>query len=261
MSKRPSTADHDPSVTEPGDGDPFLSRWARRKSVARAGGDPEVQLREKPADGDMPATAAPAADEQHPPVELTDEDMPAVDTIDEGTDMSGFFSPKVTEAVKKAALRKFFHSPAFNFVDGLDDYDEDFRNFAPLGDIVTSDMRSQIERKAEAAKERLSEDGQVGDESEDGRGRAKHDCGDAGDRAVHGENPEDARAGTPAAKTPPAERADRADESSEAVDGDSARRPSAAKEPDAPGVTREPGSAARAGPGKLRPKGAADNDA
>ncbi|GMQ76327.1 MAG: hypothetical protein BMS9Abin01_1600 [Gammaproteobacteria bacterium] len=267
MSKRPSTTDHDQSVTEPGDGDPFLSRWARRKRVARAGGDPDAQQPEKSLDGELPAGAAPSAGEQplggdqRPPAELTDEDMPAVDSIDESTDMSGFFSSKVSAAVKKAALRKFFHSPAFNVVDGLDDYDDDFRNFAALGDIITSDMRSQMEREAEAARESLSEDGQAGDtpaaqappaehvgeadespetvdESRDGRGRAKHDCRDAGGRAMHGAIAEDARA-----------------------DEDSAPRKSAGAEPDEPGVTRDPGRQAKAGPGKLRLKGAADNDA
>ncbi|GMQ77204.1 MAG: DUF3306 domain-containing protein [Gammaproteobacteria bacterium] len=235
MSKRPSTTDRDQSITEPGDGAPFLSRWARRKRVARAGGDPDAQQPEKSFDGEMPAAAAPITGEQpldgdhRPPVELTDEDMPAVDAIDESTDMSGFFSPKVSAAVKKAALRKFFHSPAFNVVDGLDDYDDDFRNFPPLGDIVTSDMRSQMEREARAAGESL---------------------------AKHGEAAE-----APASQAPPAEHVDETLEPLEMADEDSAPRQSAAAELDEPGVTRDPGRAAKAGPGKLRPKGAADNDA
>ncbi len=256
MSKRPSTADHRPSVTESGEGDAFLSRWARRKRAARAGRDPEAQEPETPVDGEMFAKAAPTVGDEplsgddHQPVELTDEDMPAVDAIDENTDMSGFFSPKVTEAVKKAALRKFFHSPAFNIVDGLDDYDEDFRNFAALGDIITSDMRSQMEREAERARERQAGDAQAADESEDARA-------------------EDARAEAPASQEPPSAQVDEtdaslqtADESRDGrVDEDSALPRSAAGESDAPGVTREPGGYANAGPGKLRPKGAAESNA
>ncbi len=305
MSKRPSTTDHDQSITEPGDGDPFLSRWARRKRVARAGGDPDAQQPETSLDGEMPAAAAPIAGQQphggddRPPVELTDEDMPAIDAIDESTDMSGFFSPKVSAAVKKAALRKFFHSPAFNIVDGLDDYDDDFRNFPALGDIITSDMRSQMEREAEGARESLAKDGQAAeeaaDESRDGRGtspgmdeversttagtqeveqcteqlptepRAKQ-AGIVPDNPPHSPHPwgSDARAETPAAQTPPAEHADetdKTDEPPETADDDSAPRQSAAAEPDEPGVTRDPGGHAEAGPGKLRPRGAADNDA
>ncbi len=243
MSKRPSKTDRHPSVTESGDGDAFLSRWAQRKRVARAGEDPDAQEPERSLDGEMLAKAAPTVGEaplegeDRQPVELTDEDMPAVDAIDENTDMSGFFSPKVTEAVKKAALRKFFHSPAFNIVDGLDDYDDDFRNFAALGDIITADMRSQMEREAERARENLAKDGPAADESRD------------------------PRAETPPSQEPPAAHADEADEPLEMADEDSAPRQSAAGESDEPGVTRDPGRHAKAGPGKLRPKGAADSDA
>ncbi|MCK5362853.1 MAG: DUF3306 domain-containing protein, partial [Gammaproteobacteria bacterium] len=158
MSKRPSTANRDPSATESGDDELFLSRWARRKRAARVTADVDTELAESSPQGEKLAESAPVSADPAPvgedsqPPELTDEDMPPLDGIDENTDMSGFFSPKVTQAVKKAALRKFFHSPAFNIVDGLDDYDEDFRNFAALGDIVTSDMRSQMEREAERAR-------------------------------------------------------------------------------------------------------------
>ena len=251
MSKRPSKTDRHPSVTESGDGDAFLTRWAQRKRVARAGGDPDAQEPERSLDGEMLAKAAPTVGEaplegdDRQPVELTDEDMPAVDAIDENTDMSGFFSPRVTEAVKKAALRKFFHSPAFNIVDGLDDYDDDFRNFAALGDIVTADMRSQMEREAERARESLAKDGPAADESRDGRGSAT----------------QDARAEMPPSQEPPAAHADETDEPLEMADEDSAPRQSAAGESDEPGVTRDPGRHAQAGPGKLRPKGAADSDA
>jgi len=131
-----------------------LSRWARRKRVARTDAA-DTAVGESTSEA-QEITKAVDAGEDSPAPELTDEDMPTLDGIDENTDMSGFFSPKVTQAVKKAALRKFFHSPAFNIVDGLDDYDEDFRNFAALGDIVTSDMRGMAEREAERAREAMA---------------------------------------------------------------------------------------------------------
>ena len=43
------------------------------------------------------------------------------------------------------ALRKLFQTAKFNVRDGLDDYDEDFRDFAALGDILTVDMKHQQE--------------------------------------------------------------------------------------------------------------------
>ena len=238
MSKQPRTTDRHPSVTESEDGDGFLGRWARRKRVARAGGDPDSQESEKPDDSEMLAKAAPSVGEEAPladtdsqAVELTDEDMPAVDTIDENTDMSGFLSPKVSKAVKKAALKKFFHSPIFNIVDGLDDYDDDFRNFEALGDIITSDMRGQMEREAERVKQSLEKDGEAA------------------------ETPETAP------QDPAVAQADAAEAAPPCADGDSVPREVAEDDSDEAGVTREPGRQAAAGGGKLRPKGAVDSDA
>jgi hypothetical protein len=223
MSKRPSTADHDPSVTESGDGEPFLNRWARRKSVAGTGGDAHTAADESPVEGQEITDAAAAGEDSQAP-ELTDEDMPTLNSIDENTDMSGFFSPKVTQAVKKAALRKFFHSPAFNIVDGLDDYDEDFRNFAALGDIVTSDMRGMMEREAERAREAMAKDGQEGATPA----------------------PSDVRA----AQADDTEEKDREDGPSVIADEDATSEQVAALEA---GVTREPGRQAGMAGGKLRP--------
>ena len=237
MSKRPSTADPDQSATESGDGDAFLSRWARRKRVAYTGGDPDAVAGESSREGAEPANPvsvnaeSPDVGEDAQPQELTDEDMPSVDSIDEDSDMSGFFSPKVSQAVKKAALKKFFHSPLFNIVDGLDDYDDDFRNFEVLGDIITSDMRGQMEREAERAREAVAKD--------DG----------------NSESP--APAGARVEQVDDVAEVDDADEATQAADDHPPPEQVAAAEP---GVTREPGGKPQAGHGKLRPKGGADDD-
>jgi hypothetical protein len=237
MSKRPSTADRDPSVTDSGDGDPFLSRWARRKAAVRSGADPDAARGESSLDAEKRAAAPPVTAESMPAgdesraQELSDEDMPALESIDDNTDMSGFFSSKVTQAVKKAALRKFFHSPAFNVVDGLDDYDDDFRNFAALGDIITSDMRSQMDREAERDREAAENT------------HAENTHGDS-------ESPvaEQAREEEEGAEHQPDEIADQ----------NAAPEQAAAAEP---GVTRDPGARARYSHGKLRPRDATDEDA
>ena len=62
--------------------------------------------------------------------------------------MSGFLSPKVSEELRQIALRKLFSLPQFNVSDGLDDYNEDFTSFAKLGDILTADMKHQMEVEA-----------------------------------------------------------------------------------------------------------------
>ena len=134
-----------PGATDKEDG--FLTRWSRRKQQSNKE-EPEEPENDAAADAENQAETAPVK---------RDEDMPAIESIDENSDVSDFFSPGVSEALRKAALRKFFHSPAFNIVDGLDDYDDDFKTFQALGDIVTADMRHQQEleqqRKEELEKE------------------------------------------------------------------------------------------------------------
>jgi hypothetical protein len=54
-------------------------------------------------------------------------------------------SSGVSDELRNLALRKLFHASVFNIRDGLDEYDEDYTSFEKLGDIVTSDMKHQIE--------------------------------------------------------------------------------------------------------------------
>ena len=55
-------------------------------------------------------------------------------------------------------LRKLFHGKAFNVVDGLDDYDDDFITALPLGDNVTAEKRHQAEVKLQKEKAALLEE-------------------------------------------------------------------------------------------------------
>jgi hypothetical protein len=82
--------------------------------------------------------------------------MPPLESLDGNSDYSPFLSPRVSAELRRLALRKLFRSPGFNITDGLDDYDEDFTQFATLGDIVTHDMRWMRELEAERAKAKES---------------------------------------------------------------------------------------------------------
>ncbi|MGI9317276.1 MAG: DUF3306 domain-containing protein [bacterium] len=162
----------DPDKQEDGS---FLSRWSRRKQDQDKKPAGEQQLEENEAaldqtllnlnalnesaerpladsDPDLVSEAS-AEIEGEAPV-LTDDDMPPIETLDEHSDYSGFMSPGVSDTLRKLALRKLFASAGFNIRDGLDDYDDDFTNFEPLGDLITSDMKHQAEmaekRKREA---------------------------------------------------------------------------------------------------------------
>ncbi|MDZ7750397.1 MAG: DUF3306 domain-containing protein [Gammaproteobacteria bacterium] len=118
------------------EGQPFLRRWSRRKRG--------LEQEPEPVEETAGADAAPPAGEPAPV--LTDAEMPDLSTIDDHSDLSPFFSSGVSEDLRQAALKRLFRGPKFNIRDGLDDYDEDYRNFEALGDIVTTEMRRQQER-------------------------------------------------------------------------------------------------------------------
>ncbi len=147
----------------------FARRWSRRANEARAARDstrsdlpvadaPDVAAADA-ADAATPSAAVPVEDGQdgrgavavvaaasEPP---GDNDMPPLDTLGPESEVSAFFSPRVSEALRRAALHRIFHQPSFNVTDGLDDYCADYRHLKPLGNVMTSDMRLQMERAGE----------------------------------------------------------------------------------------------------------------
>ena len=162
----PEDADPDTGF-ERSDGDEgFLARWSRRKQAGYRNHEhpsapgPQTWSGEPPAADDLQQTT--------PQRELTDADMPPVDSLDEKSDFAVFMSPGVSELLRAQALRKLFHLPGFHVPDGLDDYDDDFTQFTKLGDIVTREMERMLlrERQAADATEAASEPAQVDVESE-----------------------------------------------------------------------------------------------
>jgi hypothetical protein len=150
MSQKKTTRAEADDVSEAG----FVSRWSRLKHAAAK--DAETTAIEN--------TAAHHAAVENSGLEakqassariLTDEDMPVIESLTPESDYSDFFSPGVSDALRKLALRKLFQGEAFNIRDGLDDYDDDYTRFEKLGDIVTADMRHQLELEAQRKVERL----------------------------------------------------------------------------------------------------------
>ena len=118
-----------------------LARWSRRKATTRA--------------ETASPSAAMAKAKEASAIEKTDADMPAIDSLDSDSDYSVFLSPKVSEKLRRTALRKLFHLPQFNVQDELDFCNGDFRNFTPMGNIITADMRHHMERGLKELNERL----------------------------------------------------------------------------------------------------------
>lgn len=100
-------------------GEKFLTRWARLKRTTAAN----------------PPAAAPAAAPTVPAAAL-----PPLETLDFASEFSGFLQPQVEESLKRAALKKLFHSEHFNRMDGLDVYIDDYNTFEPIPDEMLRRM-------------------------------------------------------------------------------------------------------------------------
>jgi hypothetical protein len=144
----------------------FLQRWSRLKrenreegTVAGSAPGPEAAAGQPASDASGSAAASDAAESAESAESADavgpDPELPPLESLGEDSDYSAFLAPGVCPDLRKAALRRLFHSPKFNVRCPLDDNSRDFREFIPLGDIVTSDMKHQalrrLEQLAEAA--------------------------------------------------------------------------------------------------------------
>jgi len=129
-----------------------LSRWSRRKQQTAEETQKEdlalnVEQQNQVENELETLTSEDQQNEAQQPV-LSDADMEPVEGLTEESDFSKFMSSGVSDKLRNLALRKLFHAPIFNIRDGLDEYDGDYTSFEKLGDIVTADMRHQMELEA-----------------------------------------------------------------------------------------------------------------
>jgi len=131
-----------------------LSRWSRRKQQTAEQTRKEDLAFDMEQQSQLENELEETLSEDQPQVEtpepvLTDADMEPIESLTENSDFSKFMSSGVSDDLRNLALRKMFKAPFFNIRDGLDEYDEDYTTFEKLGDIVTADMRHQMELEAE----------------------------------------------------------------------------------------------------------------
>ena len=112
------------------DKEPFLSRWSRRKLDSAKG----------PAAPRSVAPVAPPAvgpDAAQSPAKT---ELPPVDTLKGlASEYKGFLRLGVDEKLRQSALKKLFHDPHFNVMDGLDTYIEDYSKLDPIpGEMLKS---------------------------------------------------------------------------------------------------------------------------
>ncbi len=159
-------------------GESFLAHRARLKATRQRAA--EVQPDAEP----VPEVATPVVEES-PPKALTDTDMPPIESLTPESDFTQFLAEGVSDALRRAALRKLFHLPQFNVLDGMNDYDEDYTTFEKLGDVVTRHQRLMQAREAEAraAAERETSAQPIPDEqpAEEGSGETDVESAPAGE--------------------------------------------------------------------------------
>ena len=113
----------------------FLQRWSRRKQAVQAG----VVPTEAAAEGATqlaaidPQRAAQASPDRSADADTKHTELPSLDSL-QGlqSDYLDFMQPKVTQQLKRAALKKLFADPHFNVIDRFEAYSEDYTQADPI---------------------------------------------------------------------------------------------------------------------------------
>lgn len=155
-------------VAEEDGGVPFFSRWSRRKLGRELEAPTESDARTVPVALATEAEAQTDAARQDDPVdartgkrrsELSDEDMPDVDSLKPDADVSMFFGGQVSQSLRMRALAKVFSNPKYNVWCECAEYAEDYNAFLPMGDIVPHDLKQAIVREADKLYRRMTDKG------------------------------------------------------------------------------------------------------
>lgn len=134
----------------------LAGRWSRLKQDSRATdhGDPDAAIEEQAEDTPEPDR----------PAEATDQDdvvaaLPPIESLTADSDFKPFLDRAVPAELRRLALRKLWLSdPVFANLDGLNDYDDDFRTLG-VGKVVRTayevgkGMVTRAEKAAEAVEE------------------------------------------------------------------------------------------------------------
>ena len=168
------------------DGEGFVARWSRRKIEEKEpSNDTKIEVSKlEPSTPLETQSSQDVGDEG----ETNVDDLPDIETLNESSDYTPFMKDGVPEKLKRLALRKLWKSnPAFGFIDGLDDYDEDysaigivaqeiFTNYKPgkgmvdpdeaeeeIDEVVKAEGEVEPEEEARDLDEIETEEGEVAD--------------------------------------------------------------------------------------------------
>lgn len=123
----------------------FFSRWSQRKLEGNESELETVEL-EEVSTRDQEFTSNSENELTEASIEVTQQEQSELS-------VASLLSSEVESAVKKAALRKLFLSGQFSEIDGLNDYDHDYKSVKSLSSEVASQLRDWINSKEQEESE------------------------------------------------------------------------------------------------------------
>jgi uncharacterized protein DUF3306 len=118
----------------------FLKRWSRRK-LEKVRQQPAAAPAPADEHGPRAARATPASAAVAAPPQPTPTELPAVDSLQGlASDYKEFLNPQVDENLRRSALKKLFHDPHFNVMDGLDVYIDDYSKPDPIPESMLKEL-------------------------------------------------------------------------------------------------------------------------
>lgn len=144
----------------------FFNRWSKKKLEGENASqdEPLVEL-----DQDVVESESEIGGEPDTVLEQTSQEVRDADHSE--TSIASLLASEAESAVKKAALRKLFLSGQFSEVDGLNDYDHDYKAVKSLSSDVAEKLRDWMQ----SDEEEMGSNAQSISSNED---LAKHDEGE-----------------------------------------------------------------------------------
>lgn len=178
-----------------------FERWSRRK-LGQETDDPsdapdqaaEEALEAGPDGADDTLGDAPLSE---PAPGSLDATLPDPDTLPAGADFSAYLAKGVSRQLRRRALRRLWSSGGYGVRDGLDDYDENYREvLKPLA----RDLADQLRRWTRPEPEVEVEEAQAHDDARPAaveQDPAQDQSTELGDAVAQDGEPQDAESGSP----------------------------------------------------------------
>jgi len=134
------------------DKESFLRRWSRAKTEQRQSAEQEKSLPQRPASNERPP------------------ELPPIDGLTADSEFSAFMHPKVSDALRRAALKKLFADPHFNIPDPFEPFSGDWTAGEPIPEAMLATLnqartllfsekeKQKDEEQQKAAEENTKED-------------------------------------------------------------------------------------------------------